>query len=92
MIHVLLIVFTLGSSPDLVMVETYIQVLQILIVQLPRPGKYCCCFCGYVNNKKKHVTHHKEKGGKKFHIATVKQAAKTYNLFTANVQTSRATN
>ena len=41
---------------------------------------------------KKHLTHHKEKGGKKLDIATVKQAAKTYNLFTTNVQTSRAAN
>ena len=50
MIHVLLIVFILGSSPDLVMVKRYIQVLQILLVQLPRPGKYCWRFCHYVNN------------------------------------------
>ena len=50
MIHVLLIVFILGSSPDLVMVKRYIQVLQILLVQLPRPGKYCCRFCRHGNN------------------------------------------
>ena len=48
MIHVLLIVFILGSSPDLVMVKRYIQVLQILLVQLPRPGKYFCSLCRYV--------------------------------------------
>ena len=44
------IVFSLGSSPDLAMVKRYIQVLQILLVQLPRPSKYYCCFCRYVNN------------------------------------------